>query len=1053
MTKRPSLLSRILSRIGGRKSTKPDPAKPAPAKEKRRTESSFEPLEGRIAPAVLLNASTVQYKDVDGDLVTVSFSKALFTPGAGLDAMLDRVFKFDTGNVRTSGTTDNAQVLQTLDLTGVAPSLFDLDKSITNGVSVAVTAEPFNSQGDGLVNVGYVKATQSAINGLTLGKVTIEGDLGRIDAGTSSKATAIKSLVVNSLGLLGTSTQAAGGDLTSTFIGAVGSVIVNTSVKDVVFTIENGNVTNGKPLPGNLGGLFIGGKLSVTPNLAVVDAGSFVVDGNIGKVTVGTVPSDGIFGGSSQGSGRIHADGKIGSAVIRGDIRGGAGDNSGQLSAIRGIGDVTLQFSVFAGGGENSGRIVSSQGSLGKISLHAIRGEIGIDDGGDSGDGAGAISAATGIKSIRVLGGTSDGNIRGGVGDGSGAVTTFTGSIGSVDISGSIIGGAGLRSGRVFAGENISHATVGNITGGAGSESGVLRAGTDLGTTTVRSLTGGTGSESGVVRAGDEIKSLVIDQVITGGTGTESGAVRADDLTSLVVKNSGNLADAIVAGTGLRSGYVVTSATAGKIVLNGSLNGATIDAKEAAGSISIGTDLSSLTVTTSLIGGPASETGAVVVNGKAKSIFIGENLIGAAGNYSGTVSVSGSATSVSVIGDLVGGGGLSSAAISVGTDSGDAKSIVVGGGVTGGNGVNSALISASGAIAKLTVGEGLAGGTGGGSGGIFGGRGLGTVSIIGNVAGGDGFASGSIRAGGIAKAITITGSITGAVGTQSGSIRVTDSGAIAGTLTSLKMGALIGGGGDDSGQIFADGPIVAATLAQATGAAGLRTGSIIAGFGNLAAAEGLTKLGGIGSLKLTGIQAAAGTESGSILAGGALKSVTVNGPITGSVISAGTVIQSLTANSLQGASVLAVGQVVQTKTDLAIAKLTVLGAVSGSKVLAGYDRFGNALNGDAQIGSVKVTGNWAGSSMAAGVLDVGVDGFGSADDTVISGGNPAILSKIASVVIDGNVTGRADASQVGFVAQQIDFMSIAGSKVALTTAKNTIVLTTSLNEITIREVA
>ena len=1052
MTKRPSILSRIFSRIAGRKPAKPEPPKPAPAKGKRRTESSFEPLEGRIAPAILLNASTVQFKDADGDLVTVKFSKGLFTPGLGLDAMLDRVFKFDTGNARTAGNTDTAQVLQTLDLTGVAPSLFDLDKSITNGVSVSITAEPVNGQGDGLVNVGYVKASQSALNGLTLGTVIIEGDLGRIDAGTSSRATAMKSLVVNSLGLLGSTTQAAGGDLTSTIIGAVGSVKVNTSVKDVIFTIENGNVVNGKRLPGNLGSLFIGGKLSVTQNLALVDAGSFVVDGNIGKVTVGTTPSDGIFGGTSQGSGRIQADGKIGSAVIRGDIRGSAGANSGQLAGVGGIGDVMLQFSLFAGSGENSGRIVASQGSLGKISLHAIRGEVAIDDGGDSGDGAGAISAATGIKSVTVLGGSSDGNIRGGVGDNSGTVTTSTGNIGKVAISGNLVGGAGFRSGRVFAGEDISAATVGNVTGGTGGESGVLRAGNDLGTTFVKSLTGGTGTESGVIRAGGDLKSLTIDQVITGGTGTESGSVRAGNLASLLVKNSGSLADAIVAGTGLRSGYVVTTATAGKIILNGSLNGSTVGAKEAAGSIFIGTNLGSLTVTKSLNGGPAEANGSVIVNGNAKSISIGENLTGAAGNYSGAIWIAGSASSISVAGDLAGGGGLASAAIYVGTTAGDAKSIVVGGSVTGSSGVNSGLINATGVITKVTIGDGIAGGVGGGSGGIFGERGLGTVSVTGNVAGSDGLASGSIRAGGIAKAITITGSVTGAVGVQSGSIRITDFGTIAGTLTSLKLGALIGGPGNDSGQIFADGSIASATLTQATGAAGLRTGSIIAGFGNLAAAEGLIKLGGIASLKMTGIQAAAGAESGSILAGGTLKNVTISGAVTGSTISAGRVIESLTANSLQGAGIYAIGQAVQTKTDVAIAKLTVLGGVSGSEVLAGYDRFGNAINGDAQIGSVKVTGNWVGSSIIAGVLDVSDNGFGSVDDAVISGSNAAIFSKIASVIIGGTVTERGDAT-TGFVAQQIDFMSIAGAKVALTTAKDIIDLPSTLNEITIREVA
>ena len=62
-------------------------------------------------------------------------------------------------------------------------------------------------------------------------------------------------------------------------------------------------------------------------------------------------------------------------------------------------------------------------------------------------------------------------------------------------------------------------------------------------------------------------------------------------------------------------------------------------------------------------------------------------------------------------------------------------------------------------------------------------------------------------------------------------------------------------------------------------------------------------------------------------------------------------------------------------TDLAFGKLTITGSVIGSKILAGYDQFGNATNGNAQIGNVIVMGDWSGSSLVAGVEDV--DGHGS----------------------------------------------------------------------------
>ncbi len=439
MAKRPGIFQRILSRFKGRKEAAPrteDKAGARKERPKKATHSSFEPLEGRIAPAILLNPFTVQFRDVDGDLVTVKFSKPLFGASTGLDAQLDRVFKFDTGNVRASGNTDTAQTLQTLDLTGLTTSVFAQASSPANGVSITITAD---SAGDGLANVGYVKATLGATNGITLGKVLIKGDLGRIDAGTALKPVGLQSLTVNSLGVLGTTTQASGGTLSSTVYGVLGSLAVNTDFKDAIFRVENGNFIAGKTLPGNLGSLKIGGKIFTTQNLALADAASIAADGNIGNIEIGRLQSDGIFGGTGQGSGRIHAAGKMGDVSILGEVRGSAGKDSGQISADRGMGDVTLLYSLYAGAGENSGRIVSSAGAIGKISLQAIRGEASVD-GGASGKNSASISAPNGIGGLKITHGEA---IRGGLGEGSGSVSAVNGSIGSIIIPGSIQGGVG----------------------------------------------------------------------------------------------------------------------------------------------------------------------------------------------------------------------------------------------------------------------------------------------------------------------------------------------------------------------------------------------------------------------------------------------------------------------------------------------------------------------------------------------------------------------------------------------------------------------------------
>src|SRR6476619_505566 len=65
---------------------------------------SIEPLEKRIAPASLIDPSTLIYTDLEGDTVTVRFSKPIFDPGSPvLNTLLEGVFKFSAGDAH-SGT-------------------------------------------------------------------------------------------------------------------------------------------------------------------------------------------------------------------------------------------------------------------------------------------------------------------------------------------------------------------------------------------------------------------------------------------------------------------------------------------------------------------------------------------------------------------------------------------------------------------------------------------------------------------------------------------------------------------------------------------------------------------------------------------------------------------------------------------------------------------------------------------------------------------------------------------------------------------------------------
>jgi hypothetical protein len=63
---------------------------------------------------------------------------------------------------------------------------------------------------------------------------------------------------------------------------------------------------------------------------------------------------------------------------------------------------------------------------------------------------------------------------------------------------------------------------------------------------------------------------------------------------------------------------------------------------------------------------------------------------------------------------------------------------------------------------------------------------------------------------------------------------------------------------------------------------------------------------------------------------------------------------------------------------MAIGAVTVKGQCDDSRFMAGYDRFGNAMNGGAQVGVVNITGNWTASNVVRGGRVDG-DGFGDAD--------------------------------------------------------------------------
>ena len=112
---------------------------------------------------------------------------------------------------------------------------------------------------------------------------------------------------------------------------------------------------------------------------------------------------------------------------------------------------------------------------------------------------------------------------------------------------------------------------------------------------------------------------------------------------------------------------------------------------------------------------------------------------------------------------------------------------------------------------------------------------------------------------------------------------------------------------------------------------------------------------------------------------------------------------SLHGNATSPIILSARGEATPTPTrDLAIKSVSIGGRVASALILGGYSTGVSAadtttafVNNDAQIGPVTVGRDWLASSLVAGILDAGNNGFGNAGDTPDGAG---AISRIASIV-------------------------------------------------------
>ena len=543
---------------------------------RQRMEDSIEILENRIAP------SSITFVDVDGDAVTIKSSK---------------------GDLTGKATFDNL---------GAGKQLVQLDlaDSAFQGADIRITAAK-SAHGDGLVNVGYINAT-----GRDLKSVTVDGDLGRIDAGDAISATVgLLKLNVHSLGRLGSATQPMGvSNLASNVIGKLGAVNITTDLAGAMISVSGVNGTDAHGQPVNfgqiallkIGGSFIGG--------AQTASGGVSASGDITKISIG----DDLLGGSATGSGVISSGGKISAVSIGGSLDGGGGDSSGSITSTGSMGVVTIGGNLAGGTGSDSGALIS-HGKLTSVT-------IGKSLLGGSGPASGKISADLQIGTVQIRN-----NVQGG--DGTNSARVFAGgTLGSLKILGSFAGGLGNNSADVNA-QGIGTIQIGHdIVGGKGNNSAYLNGGHQR----IEKLAvggswiGGSGGNSAFIYTSGGLGPTTIGGDLRGGAGSGSGQIDVEGLDKILIRGS------MVGGAGNYSGQIYSDGNIGPVTILGDIQGG---AGSNSGQIQGAQQyITSVKIGGSIIGGTGSGSGGIDARGhKVGPITIGGSIIG--GSVSGTASL------------------------------------------------------------------------------------------------------------------------------------------------------------------------------------------------------------------------------------------------------------------------------------------------------------------------------------------------------------------------------------------------------------------------------
>ncbi len=777
--------------------------------------AASEALEGRRLPATLIGTTQVKYQDIDGDDVTVTLSKPILTA-----ANVNTIFTFDTGNVNGANTTK--QQLRSINLLLAGAQGTNITTVATRN---AVT------KGDGLAALGQI------ISNRDLGTITIDGDLGRINAGDTTLTTrGVTALNVHSMGRFGSFTGSP--NLESLIFGKLGSLTVKTDVQEADIRVSGG------------------------------------VNGQIGPITIG----GSLIGGSTTNQGQILAEGNIGVVLVKGDILGGSASSSGFIGSAdllglpTAIASLTVEGSVIGGAGVRSGSVVVNRIGPIKITGDLI---------GSSGNISGMMFSVGAMTSVTV-----DGSIIGGVARSTGGImaggalgavivggdlianTSFSGeesavvvsetSIASVTIGGSMIGGGGEKTGYIGAPTVGPISIGGDLKGNLGATSGAIQAGSIGNVTLGGSLEGSFGSYSGMIVANTAgIGAISIGGDVVGGNAAQTGFIRANtNIASLTIEGS------LLGGVESKTGRVEASGNIGPVLIKGDVEALSTDAGIDSATVRSGGTMGTVTVNGSIRGGAGSRSGSISSAQSMGAVTVLDNIIGNLGEQSGSISSVDDMVSVTVNGSVLGSAGHNSGQIKA--LQGALGPVIVKGDVSGGSGNWSGQVYAMSGIGTVTINGSIRGHEGERSGSVSTPKSIGTISLSGSVLGGAGERSGSIRAGENMGSVTIGQTLRGSSGESSGYINAK---ADMGNLTIRRV---VGGSGEGSGTATSGLKIGNITI----------NGNVEGGSGAGSGAVGNTTVFQAGNVLIKGsLVGGIGASSGYLIVGS--PSVTVNGSVKG----------------------------------------------------------------------------------------------------------------------------------------------------------------------------